>query len=155
MVIKLDEQGKPTGFPILEDNFKQVHPHIAFPAVLFPADVEPHGYAMYEFSQQPEVTERYGKLVEGQPIRDAQGYWRQQWLIVEQTDDEKAETDKRKAGQVRWERNQRLDFSDWTQVLDAPLSNEQRVAWASYRQVLRDIPATSEFPWAVVWPNKP
>lgn len=155
MVIKLNEQGNPTGFPLLEDNFKQVHPNIAFPAVLFPADVEPHGYGMYEFSQQPEVTERYGKLVEGDPIRDAQGYWRQQWVIVEQTAEEKAETDKRKAAEVRWQRNRKLTETDWTQIADAPLTQDQRTAWTVYRQALRDVPSQPGFPWSVNWPSTP
>jgi hypothetical protein len=155
MVIKLDEQGKPTGFPLLEDNFKQIHPEVTFPQVLTPQDVEPHGYGMYEFSQRPEPTNRYDKLIEGEPIRDEQGYWRQQWLVVEQTAEEKAETDNRKAGETRFKRNQRLAATDWTRLDDAPLSTEQRAAWAVYRQQLRDLTDQPGFPWEVVWPTAP
>ena len=155
MVIKLNEQGKPTGFPLLEDNFKQIHPDIAFPAALFPYHVEPHGYGMYEFSQQPTLTGRYDKLVEGEPIRDEQGYWRQQWLVVEQTAEEKAITDDRKQKEVRFVRTRRLTESDWTRLDDTPLTAEQRAAWAVYRQQLRDITDQSGFPWEVTWPNQP
>lgn len=155
MVIKLDEQGKPTGFPLLEDNFKQIHPDITFPAVLFPCHVEPLGYGMYEFSQQPTLTGRYDKLVEGAPIRDEQGYWRQQWLVVEQTAEEKAVTDDRKQKEVRFVRTRRLMESDWTRLDDAPLSTEQRAAWATYRQQLRDLTDQPGFPWEVTWPNQP
>lgn len=43
---------------------------------------------------------------------------------------------------VRIERNKRLALCDWTQVPDAPLSEEQKEAWRVYRQALRDFPAT-------------
>ena len=42
---------------------------------------------------------------------------------------------------MRLERNRLLAASDWTQVADAPVD---RAAWATYRQALRDIPATWE-----------
>ncbi|MGA0926980.1 MAG: phage tail assembly chaperone [Burkholderiaceae bacterium] len=40
---------------------------------------------------------------------------------------------------MRATRNQLLAASDWTQVADAPVD---RAAWATYRQQLRDAPAT-------------
>jgi len=43
---------------------------------------------------------------------------------------------------MRLHRNRLLADSDWTQTLDAPLTDEQRAAWATYRQALRDAPAT-------------
>jgi len=39
-------------------------------------------------------------------------------------------------------RNWLLLSSDWTQLLDSPLSDEQKQQWAVYRQQLRDFPAT-------------
>jgi len=42
--------------------------------------------------------------------------------------------------ELRTLRDQRLTESDWTQVADAPLTEEQKVAWQSYRQALRDLP---------------
>jgi hypothetical protein len=38
-------------------------------------------------------------------------------------------------------RNRRLAASDWTQLPDNGLTDEQRAAWATYRQQLRDAPA--------------
>ena len=40
---------------------------------------------------------------------------------------------------MRAARNDLLAQSDWTQVADAPVD---RQAWATYRQALRDFPAT-------------
>ena len=43
---------------------------------------------------------------------------------------------------LRAERNRLLAASDWTQMPDSPLTDEQRAAWAQYRQALRDAPST-------------
>jgi hypothetical protein len=48
-------------------------------------------------------------------------------------------TDPQKMDQVRLWRNVELSKTDWTQVSDAPVDAE---AWATYRQQLRDLPAT-------------
>jgi aminoglycoside/choline kinase family phosphotransferase len=40
---------------------------------------------------------------------------------------------------MRNHRNRLLAQSDWTQVADAPVDQQ---AWATYRQALRDFPAT-------------
>jgi hypothetical protein len=40
---------------------------------------------------------------------------------------------------IRRERDRRLAASDWTQLPDSPLSDEQRAEWAAYRQALRDL----------------
>jgi hypothetical protein len=39
-------------------------------------------------------------------------------------------------------RNAQLAGSDWTQMPDSPLSDSDKQAWATYRQALRDFPAT-------------
>nr|DAQ38430.1 MAG TPA: tail assembly chaperone [Caudoviricetes sp.] len=57
--------------------------------------------------------------------------------------------------QVRAQRNSLLSLSDWTQLADAPLTTEQKQAWAEYRQALRDVPEQADFPDAVVWPFSP
>lgn len=44
--------------------------------------------------------------------------------------------------QMRTKRDGLLAASDWTQMPDVPLTDEQRAAWATYRQALRDAPAT-------------
>ena len=43
---------------------------------------------------------------------------------------------------MRAQRDRFLADSDWTQMPDSPLTVEKRQAWATYRQALRDFPAT-------------
>ena len=62
--------------------------------------------------------------------------------------------------QVQWNdlRSKRatlLNKSDWTQVPDSPLSDEQKAAWATYRQQLRDLPSNTTDVFNIVWPTQP
>jgi hypothetical protein len=57
--------------------------------------------------------------------------------------------------EIRTKRNSLLLKSDWTQYPDCPLTAEQKSAWATYRQALRDITTQSGFPTNVTWPTQP
>lgn len=77
-------------------------------------------------------------------------------------DAEAAEAARDYWSELRTLRDQRLTESDWTQVFDAPLSEEQKVSWQSYRQALRDLPENITDPKPLVldknhssWPAKP
>ena len=61
-------------------------------------------------------------------------------------------------GMTRNQRDILLASSDWTQMPDAPLTSDQKTAWISYRQELRDFPATSASATSdeeLVWPTPP
>jgi len=52
-------------------------------------------------------------------------------------------------------RNGMLTACDWTQLSDSPLSGAKVAEWATYRQELRDLPATYTDYSTVVWPTEP
>ena len=56
---------------------------------------------------------------------------------------------------VRSQRNTMLWASDWTQIGDAALGDHTAEEWATYRQELRDLPATYSRVSEVVWPEDP
>jgi hypothetical protein len=56
---------------------------------------------------------------------------------------------------IRMERDKRLRASDFSQMADVPLTDDQRAAWCVYRQALRDLPETTIDLAAVVWPVAP
>lgn len=62
---------------------------------------------------------------------------------------ERAEAD------VRIQRDKLIAQTDWTQVLDAPITAECRDAFRVYRQALRDVPQQAGFPEEVIWPEVP
>jgi hypothetical protein len=49
-------------------------------------------------------------------------------------------------------RNAELASSDWTQLAD---SNADKAAWATYRQALRDLPASNADPKKIKFPTRP
>ena len=59
--------------------------------------------------------------------------------------------------QVRTERNKLLLASDWTQLPDAPLTEEKKQEWNMYRQELRDFMEVFEGTdmEQIVWPLPP
>jgi hypothetical protein len=63
----------------------------------------------------------------------------EQWVDTK-TDEIRAEE---ALEELRRERNIKLAMSDWTQLPDSPLNEEQKAAWAEYRQALRDITETN------------
>ena len=53
---------------------------------------------------------------------------------------------------MRYWRDAELSRTDWTQVADAPVD---QAAWATYRQALRDLPASKADPRAIDLPVAP
>ena len=54
---------------------------------------------------------------------------------------------------VRFDRDKKLNDSDWSQSNDVPTSLKSK--FTEYRQALRDIPQQDGFPYKVVWPEQP
>ena len=56
----------------------------------------------------------------------------------------------------RINRNKRLSDSDWTQMIDSPLSDSKKTEWQTYRQALRDMPSQDGFdPLNPSYPDQP
>ena len=53
---------------------------------------------------------------------------------------------------MRYWRDCELTRTDWTQVADAPVDKD---AWATYRQALRDLPASNADPRQIEFPAQP
>jgi len=61
------------------------------------------------------------------------------------------ETEVRDKSVIRAKRNHLLKQSDWTQLLNSPISANKQAEWATYRQQLRDITKTKPY----IFPTKP
>ena len=55
--------------------------------------------------------------------------------------------------EIRTKRDALLVETDWTQLPDAPLSDDQKEQAREYRQMLRDIPQQDGFPADIIWPE--
>jgi hypothetical protein len=100
------------------------------------------------------------KLAEGEAILDGQ-YDDAKFMVVDGKPVERpmvpvseshSEPQPVTEADMRKLRNALLTASDWTQVADAPVD---QAAWAEYRQALRDLPANTDDPRNVVWPEQP
>ena len=96
--------------------------------------------------------------------QDANGNWVERYvardMFADTTDEDGVTTTKAEheaayqarldadtAAAHRATRNKLLDDTDWTQMNDSPLSNEDKTAWATYRNELRNLPDDD------AWPN--
>jgi hypothetical protein len=61
-------------------------------------------------------------------------------------------TDEMYLARMRYWRDGELARTDWTQVEDAPVD---KAAWATYRQALRDLPASNANPRLIELPVAP
>jgi len=63
-------------------------------------------------------------------------------------------------GLIRVVRDRLLKETDFTQLVDCPLSNDKKAEFVTYRQTLRDLPTAQNIDAMqsqseVVWPTKP
>lgn len=78
------------------------------------------------------------------------------WYVREKTEVELSNEAEIQWKLVREKRNQMLQESDWTQMLDvvAYASFDFKDEWRNYRQALRDITIQDD-PFNIIWPEKP
>lgn len=114
------------------------------------------GGTVYQFSQAAGVEQIdgkwYTKYILGPVFTDTTDKDGNVTTAAEQEVAYKAMKDAEQAKSVRAQRGEKLKDSDWTQLADAPVD---QVAWAAYRQALRDISAQEGFPWTIDWPTQP
>ena len=103
-------------------------------------------------STQPQFNPRTEKLEANAVPHFEDGTLFLGWTTISLTSQELAEAESEQASIVRSARNSVLSACDWTQVADAPVD---KIAWATYRQALRDLPSQPGFPWSVTWPTEP
>jgi hypothetical protein len=91
--------------------------------------------------------------VEVNPVNEL-GVWRQSWQKVDLTPIQVAERIERQWERVRSRRNEMLQETDQTQLPDRPIDEDLRLAYADYRQSLRDITLQPD-PFNIEWPERP
>ena len=80
--------------------------------------------------------------------------------VRDMTSEEKIARDESHIYNLRYERDEKLETSDWTHLSDHPasLSDAKKTEWTTYRQALRDLPATADmltWPDSFNWPTEP
>lgn len=68
------------------------------------------------------------------------------WYVPADQSELRAHRQQRQAGDISRRRRALLAASDWTQLMDSPLTDAERAAWAAYRAAVRGDPP---------WPDPP
>lgn len=168
-------------YPLSEQTIRLRYPLVSFPTNFIP----PEGYVEVHSSPQPDFDDilktvvsstpvenegvweeswlvvdkfkDYEKTIDGRIIRGVR-LSNEEVIIVTKQEQEQAAIAKyieEKAAEVRETRNKLLLESDWSVIIDSPLSEEDKELWMSYRTQLRNVPQQKGFPLDVVFPEKP
>ena len=151
-----------TGKLVDRNGLKRAFPNVSFPKVITQQALSGVAADVVHKVSRPTATEDQTTR-QGAPVQNDDGLWYENWIVqdryTEYTDTdgvvhtveeqkaaEQAELDARVAEANRVSRNKLLADSDWTQMNDSPLSNEDKTAWATYRQELRDMSDLASWP---------
>lgn len=134
-------------YPYSVGQLRRDNPQTSFPKTIPTEMLEEYGVFAVMTTSAPDVDLRTKSVAEATTPTLVDGAWTLTWTTIDKTADEIAEWDTNLAAQHRDRRNGLLSQSDWTQMNDSPLSNEDKTAWAVYRSELRNLPDDA------AWPN--
>lgn len=112
-----------------------------------------NSFGWYEYSFQPTAVPD-GHKVDGRYFEITENSVIEHEVVRPITEQEIADEINSLWANIRSKRNFELLQSDWTQILDSPLSEEKKQEWRVYRQLLRDITSQSN-PFNINWPTPP
>ena len=121
------------------------NPQTSFPEVPSTATLAVLGVYCVSDAAQPAPSASQVVVRDAQPVKQGDWTYVWGWSLQDKTHVELST-------QARAMRDDLLATSDWTQVADAPVD---QVAWATYRQALRDVTTQTGFPTSIAWPVAP
>jgi hypothetical protein len=145
------ENGEVIKYPYSIEDLRKDNPNVSFPSIIDEATKST--YSMFSI-QNVEIPSDYTKNISENLPELIEGIWTQNWTVADATEEEINQRLTDKWQEIREQRNGMLNSSDWTQILDSPLTDEQKNAWRQYRQELRDITNQAN-PFEVIYPVQP
>lgn len=151
MYVRLNPDGTVLNYPYTVTDLRFDMPHVSFPREV--SDAELATFNVFPVVTKPYPSVDYTKNV-SDSVENSGGVWRQVWVITEASEQEKAERVADAWSAVRAQRDRKLAESDWTQLPDVPLTEEQKAAWQVYRADLRNVTSQPD-PFNINWPQVP
>ena len=145
------ENGEVIKYPYSIEDLRKDNPNVSFPSIL--DESIRSKYCMLPI-KKVEVQSDYTKNISEDIPELIEGIWTQSWTIIDATQEEIDQRLSIQWQEVRDQRSGRLNSSDWTQLPDSPLTEEQKNAWRQYRQELRDITNQAD-PFSITYPSLP
>jgi len=140
-------------YPYTLEDLKKDHPSTSFPFDPLSNSELREAFNVVEVGKKskPEYTSQTHKCIEKTPVLKA-GEWTQAWETKTKTSAEKTHADSNQWTDVRNQRNQKLQETDW-QMTKAMETGEDAADLRTYRQKLRDIPQDQTNPFSITWPE--
>lgn len=143
--------GEVVRYPYTITDLRIENPNVSFPA--FPSDEDLLAFDVVPVVPTAEPDVDYTKDLSRWANKDG-SQWIEVWTVTDATPSEISERLTAQWAAVRYERDDKLQKSDWTQLPDVPLTEQQKADWASYRQALREVTDQPD-PFNIVWPTPP
>ena len=125
---------------------------VSFPKVVEASTLASYGVYSAVIGAVPSYNSSTQVATQNETATEVDGQWTYEYTVRNKTSEVLAAEVDSVTASARATRNDLLSSSDWTQVSDAPANKS---AWASYRVLLRNIPAQSGFPDTITWPTAP
>jgi hypothetical protein len=140
-------------YPYFEENLKEDNPSTSFPEdPLNNADLRKTFSIVQIFpTEKTTFDERTQTCKEGTPVFQ-NDQWEQTWDISNKHPEEITADEGFKWIEIRNQRNQKLQETDW-QMVKALELGEDAAGLKTYRQKLRDIPQDQTNPFVITWPE--
>lgn len=137
LVIKIVD-GAPEGFPLTYSNFRLINPQTSFPELPENSFLTDYGFYRFQYVSAPIAT-AFTTITEGSFVLDLEhDAWVNSWVETPFSDEQMEQERVRILYNIRAARNNKLLMSDFSQLPDVPMTDEQKTAWVVYRQQLRD-----------------
>jgi hypothetical protein len=137
-------------YPYGTKELRQDNPNVSFPAQLTKEILIQYSVVEVETESMPDDYTQNFAMADPAKIN---GKWKITWNDTLASAEEIEKRIDHKWQDIRQRRNELLTASDWTQLPDNPLTDEEKQSWAVYRQALRDITGASN-PFEIVFPTK-
>ena len=140
-------------FPYTETDLKKDNPSTSFPINPLENTELREAFDVVEVQENslPDFNAQTHQCIEATPELK-NGNWTQAWETKAKTADQKTQADSDQWAEIRNQRNQKLEETDW-QMIKALETGEDAGDLRIYRQKLRDIPQDQTDPFSITWPE--
>lgn len=145
------QNGEVVAYPYGPSELMRDNPGVSFPSPMSDTVLERYGIVPVQPCNPPDHDYLTQNCFRTEP-KLVEDVWTESWEVVTASQEESQQRFSELEDSIRNQRNELLKDCDWTQLADAPVN---ALAWANYRQNLRDITAQTGFPRNVDWPKKP
>ena len=144
------ESGAPVGDMFVRSNLQYLHPKVDLDDKVV---LDGLGYCVFENNQPPANSDKSKEYI-STPIEIEEGIWANEWTMGDKvlTDEETAANLEEGFNNLRDLRNYLLSKTDHHTYSDTP---EMTAEMITYRQALRDLPASTANPYDVTYPINP